>query len=163
MSHQDIASPSLRGFRKEGVEFFPAARKSTAVNPLPFVGSQSYWNSRTISLCWRSIYSCSQDEFPREWIKALDLSNRKLCSLVLTTLCFLFFAVVSTQGPILPPALAFIARTRAADLDHHASNSTPLADFQVSPPINVPSDADCKVTIMEHSFGNSYGAPFVGE
>ena len=49
-----------------------------------------------------------------------------------------------------------------------AGNSTPSAPLQclqvVSPVVTPANNSEpCFLTIMEHSFGNSYGSPFVGE
>ena len=154
---KDIPSPSPQGSWENILESFPA------LDPLPFLGLSSHWESNTIALRWRHFRSYSQDEFPRERINTLDYCNRKLWSLVLTILCFLFFVVVFTKCPTRSLALIFIARSHSTHLNRRGSGSTSLVDFQVSPPVRVPADADCKVTFMEYSFGNSYGAPFVGK
>ncbi|KAF2101082.1 hypothetical protein NA57DRAFT_65370 [Rhizodiscina lignyota] len=41
-------------------------------------------------------------------------------------------------------------------------SSNVLRDFQVTAPVYAPPDAKCEQTLMVHSFGNSYGQPFVG-
>jgi len=38
-----------------------------------------------------------------------------------------------------------------------------LEVFQISPPVLIPKPSACKQTLMVHSFGWSYGKPFVGE
>jgi len=157
MSRKDILSPASTGLWEDIVESFPA------LPFLPFFGLSNHWESNTVALRWRNIQSYSQDELPREWIKAPSLSNRKPWPLVLTILCFLSFGVVITNAPTRPLALISTARPHSTHLDHHDNDSAFLVDFQVSPPVNVPAEADCKVTFVEHSFGNSYGAPFVGE
>jgi hypothetical protein len=157
MSHQDIPSPSSRSSWEDIVESFPA------LHSLPFFGLSNYWESIIVALRWRNIHSYSQDELRRERIKAPSLSNRKSWQLVLTILCFLSFVVIFTKGPMRPLALISTARPHFAHLNRPGNGSASLVDFQISSPVNVPADADCKVTFMEHSFGNSYGAPFVGE
>lgn len=150
---ENIPSPFSQGSWENFVESFPA------LDPLPFLGLSSYWESSIVTLRWRHFRFYSQDEFPN----ALDFNNRKLWSLVLTILCFLFFVVVFTKGPTRYLILIFIAKSHSALLDRPGSGSTSLVDFQVSPSVYVPTDADCKITFMEYSFGNSYGAPFVGK
>jgi hypothetical protein len=157
MSRQDIPSPSSQSSWEDIVETFPA------VHALPFFGLSKYWESIIVTLRWRNIHSYSQDELRRERIKAPSLSNRKSWQLVLTILCFLSFVVLFTKGLTRHLALIPTARPHFAHLNCRGNVSAPLVDFQISPPVNVPADADCKVTFMEHSFGNSYGAPFVGE
>ena len=42
--------------------------------------------------------------------------------------------------------------------------ATSLQDvFQVYTPVDVPASANCEVTLMQYSFANSYGHPFVGK
>lgn len=157
MSHQHIPSPISQGLRDNTVVSFPP------LDSIPFLGLSSHYESNIVVLHGRYIQSYSQDEFSKERVKALSVSNRKLWPLVLTILFFLSFVAVFTKGPTRFLALVSIARSHSAHLNHHSNSSTPLVDFQVSPPVYVPADADCKVTLMKHSFGNSYGAPFVGE
>ncbi len=150
MSRKDIPSPVSQCLREDIVESFPA------LDPL----RSSHRKSSTISLRWRYIHSYSQDEFRRQPIKDLGLGNRKLWPLLLTIFCFV---VAFTKGPTRSSVLTSIAESRTVHLDRQSSGSKPLVDFQITPPVRVPADADCKVTFMEYSFGNSYGAPFVGE
>jgi hypothetical protein len=40
---------------------------------------------------------------------------------------------------------------------------TLLDVFQVYTPVHMPQDVSCEVKLMDHSFGFSYGKPFVGK
>ena len=46
-----------------------------------------------------------------------------------------------------------------------APNPVPtiLRNFQVTAPVFAPANAKCEQTLMVHSFGNSFGQPFVGQ
>ena len=147
MSRKDIPSPFSQRLREDIAESFPG------LDPL----RSSRRESGTISSRWRYIHSYWQDEFQRQRIKDLGLGNRKLWPLLLTIFCF---AVVFTKGPTRSLVLSPL---HSVHLDRPSDGSMSLVDFQLSPPVRVPADADCNVTFMEYSFGNSYGAPFVGE
>jgi hypothetical protein len=45
----------------------------------------------------------------------------------------------------------------------NVANSSVLEVFQVNPPVLTPAGATCEQTLMVHSFGNSYGQPYVGK
>ena len=71
---------------------------------------------------------------------------------------FLRFASLASLGQSLPqnPAMNDVAApsTSAAAL---------LDVFQVYTPVHMPQDVSCEVKLMDHSFGFSYGKPFVGK
>ncbi|PSN68897.1 hypothetical protein BS50DRAFT_327493 [Corynespora cassiicola Philippines] len=77
------------------------------------------------------------------------------CLLILITLPKTTLALLAPQRPhLLTPALALSSRA--------PNQSSPLLQcLQVSPPVLSPAAA-CQQTLMVHTFGWSYGKPFVG-
>jgi hypothetical protein len=79
---------------------------------------------------------------------------------------FLLFASLISLGQSLPqaPAINDVAPPAISDATPPGTSSPALLDvFQVYTPVHVPQDASCVVKLMDHSFGFSYGKPFVGE
>lgn len=107
-------------------------------------------------------YSFRQDASQRLWSRPFDSRNSKHHWLVLITFCFMSFAIIRSRGSVQSPSPLSAAQYDLVALERRASNSTALVDFEVSPPVTIPSTA-CQVTLMEYSFSNSYGHPFVGK
>lgn len=71
------------------------------------------------------------------------------------------------------PVVAFVPSHQSgilgtgSNLQNHApyaNESSPLLEcFEVSPPVLTPSKPTCQQTLMVHTFGWSYGKPFVGD
>jgi hypothetical protein len=71
---------------------------------------------------------------------------------------FLLFASLISLAQSLPQGPAI------NDLAPPTTSSPTLLDvFQVYTPVHVPQDVSCAVKLMDHSFGLSYGKPFVGQ
>lgn len=90
-----------------------------------------------------------------------DVSHRRPWRLVLCTSALLLVLSMSLDeaGLILPASMMLLPSQFALA----ASLATPLLEvLQLTTPVVIPEDADCTQTLMEYSFANSYGQPFVG-
>ena len=67
-------------------------------------------------------------------------------------------------GPRLPHSRR-APSVQSEDLGLHGAAKTPLRTFQLYKPLTIPDDATHveRILLLNHSFGNSYGQPFVGE
>ena len=108
------------------------------------------------------IHSFHPEEFRRELDCPMVFTASKLRWLAITTFCFICFAVFFTQHHSRTSSQLSVTDLAVSDRHRRAESSTPLENFEVSAPVNVPS-TDCQVTLMKYSFGNSYGHPFVGK
>lgn len=126
--------------------------------------SQHFWESDKVARRQESGHSFWQGTSQGERRRSLDFSNSTLHWFGLTTFIFMTIIVVLARGYVrnTSPLPQTAAQHAITELDRRASNSTPLVDFEVSPPVDVPS-TNCQVTLIEYSFGNSYGQPFVGK
>lgn len=132
------------------------------VGASPMVKSQHFRESHTVTRRQGSRYTFQENAFRGRRTRFLDFRNTNLHWLGLTAFIFMTFIVIINKAYVrsLPPVTA--PHYAIAELDRRASNSTPLVDFEVSPPVDI-SSTNCQVTLMEYSFGNSYGHPFVGK
>jgi len=107
-------------------------------------------------------HSLPQEEFLRELGCSMGFRASKLRWLAITTFCFICFAIFFTQHHSRTSSQLSVTDLAVSDRRRHANGSTPLENFEVSAPVNVPS-TDCQVILMKYSFSNSYGHPFVGK
>lgn len=77
--------------------------------------------------------------------------------LILMTLPHSILAILTSQQPdLLTPGFALNSRA--------ANQTSPLLEcLQVTPPVLSPAKPTCQQTLMVHTFGYSYGKPFVGD
>lgn len=86
---------------------------------------------------------------------------------LLTVLTALLMFLLPVRGSVIPGVATYPAQLQKyASVDAHSQQMQPdtaghLDVIEVDTPIKIP-DANCQVKLMEYSFANSYGRPFVG-
>lgn len=71
--------------------------------------------------------------------------------------------VTSTVASLIPRVdTSRLWNARSIDSRQTTTANEPLRNFEVDAPVYVPSDTKCVQTLVSYSFGNSYGAPYVG-
>jgi len=109
-----------------------------------------------------TMHSYHLEEVQSTLDRSLVFGKNKLRWLAIATFCLICFAVFFTQGHFRTSSQLSVTGLGVTHHRRQADSSTALEDFEVSTPVNAPSTA-CQVTLMEYSFRNSYGHPFVGK
>jgi hypothetical protein len=164
-SHQpssSIFSLHCRTFQEGGAWFSIRMHKSRRYRASSLLEPQHFCELKSDRRRQEGMHSFLPEQFRRELDCSMVLRTSKLRWLAIATFCFISFAVFFSQHHSRTSSQLPVTDLAVADRRRRAESSTPLENFEVSPPVNVPS-TDCQVTLMKHSFDNSYGHPFVGK